>query len=150
MRPIRLSVPLLPRPESRLFATLRMTGGWGQKDTILTRRGELPYVFDLLVKRHEDSHFPAAKRTHVKKSGWTLLGFVFIGGLLGRVLGEILKEFSSAGPIQTIFAESISTGVHPPLTVDLVLIAITLGFLLKLNLLTLLGIVFGYYLHKNL
>lgn len=86
----------------------------------------------------------------MKKSGWTLLGFVFIGGLLGRVLGEILKEFPSAGLIQTIFAESISTGIHPPLTVDLVFIAITLGFLLKLNLLTLLGMVFGYYLHKHL
>ncbi len=86
----------------------------------------------------------------MKKSGWTLLGFVLVGGLLGRVLGEILKEFPSAGLIHTIFAESISTGISPPLTVDLLFITVTLGVLLKLNLLTLLGMVFGYYLHKHL
>lgn len=86
----------------------------------------------------------------MKKSGWALLGFVFIGGLLGGVLGEILTVFTSPGPVQTIFARSISPGLDPPLTVDLVLIKITMGFLLKLNLLTLLGILLGYYLYKNL
>lgn len=84
----------------------------------------------------------------MKKSGWTLLGFVLVGGLLGRVLGEILKEFPPAGLIHTIFAESISTGISQ--TVDMSFITVKLEVLPKLNLLTLLGMVFGYYLHKNL
>ena len=86
----------------------------------------------------------------MKKSGWTLLGFIFIGGLLGGVLGEILRVFTPSGTIQDIFSRSVSPGLEPPLTVDLVLIKITLGFILKINLLTLLGIFLGIYLYKNI
>lgn len=86
----------------------------------------------------------------MKKSGWTLLGFIFIGGLLGGMLGEILTVFSPSEQIQTIFAKSVSPGIDPPLTVDLVLFKITLGFLFKINLLTILGIFLGMYLYKNI
>ena len=86
----------------------------------------------------------------MKKSGWTLLGFIFIGGLLGGMLGEILTVFSPSEQIQTIFARSLSPGINPPLTVDLVLIKITFGFLFKINLLTILGIFLGIYLYKNI
>ena len=86
----------------------------------------------------------------MKKSGWTLLGFIFIGGLLGGMLGEILTVFSPSEQIQTIFARSLSPGIDPPLTVNLVLFKITIGFLLKINLLTILGILLGVYLYKNI
>ena len=86
----------------------------------------------------------------MKKSGWTLLGFIFIGGLLGGMLGEILTVFSPSEPIQTIFSKALSPGIDPPLTVNLVLIKITLGFLFKINLLTILGILLGVYLYKNI
>lgn len=86
----------------------------------------------------------------MKKSGWTLLGFILIGGLLGGMLGEILTVFSPSEQIQTIFARSLSPGIDPPLTVNLVLIKVTLGFLFKINLLTILGILLGVYLYKNI
>ena len=86
----------------------------------------------------------------MKKSGWTLLGFIFIGGLLGGILGEILTVFAPSEPIQTIFAKSVSPGLDPPLTVDLVLLKITFGFLFKVNLLTILGTFLGMYLYKNI
>lgn len=86
----------------------------------------------------------------MKKSGWTLLGFIFIGGLLGGMLGEILTVFSPLEPIRTIFAQSLSTGIDPPLTANLILFKVTLGFVLKVNLLTILGIFLGVYLYKNL
>ena len=86
----------------------------------------------------------------MKKSGWTLLGFIFIGGLLGGMLGEILTVFSPSEPIQTIFAKALSPGIDPPLTVNLILIKITLGFLFKINLLTILGILLGIYLYRNI
>ncbi len=86
----------------------------------------------------------------MKKSGWTLLGFIFIGGLLGGLLGEVLTVFSPSEPIQTIFAKALSPGIDPPLTVNLILIKVTLGFLFKINLLTILGILLGIYLYKNI
>ena len=86
----------------------------------------------------------------MRKSGWTLLGFILIGGLLGGILGEILTVFSPSEQIHTIFAKSVSPGLDPPLTVDLVLTKITLGFLFKVNLLTILGIFLGMYLYKNI
>lgn len=86
----------------------------------------------------------------MKKSGWTLLGFIFIGGLLGGMLGEILTVFSPSEPIQTIFAKALSPGIDPPLTINLILFKITIGFLFKINLLTILGIFLGIYLYKNI
>ncbi len=93
---------------------------------------------------------PVSTSAPVKKSGWTLLGFILIGGLLGGMLGEILTVFSPSEQIQTIFARALSPGINPPLTVDLVLIKVTLGFLFKINLLTILGILLGIYLYKNI
>ena len=78
------------------------------------------------------------------------MSFIFIGGLLGGVLGEILRVFTPSGTIQNIFARSVSPGLEPPLTIDLILIKVTLGFILKINLLTLLGIFLGIYLYKNI
>ena len=68
---------------------------------------------------------PVSTSAPVKKSGWTLLGFILIGGLLGGMLGEILTVFSPSEQIQTIFARALSPGINPPLTVDLVLIKVT-------------------------
>lgn len=86
----------------------------------------------------------------MKKSGWTLLMFIFVGGLLGGVLGEILRVFTPPGTIQNIFSRAVSPGLDPPFTVDLVLLKVTIGFILKMNLLTLLGIFLGIYLYKNI
>ena len=71
----------------------------------------------------------------IKKSGGYLLLFIFIGGLLGSILGEILQVVSPQGTVQSIFGEALSLGLDPPVTVNLVLIKFTLGFLLKINLL---------------
>ncbi len=109
-------------------------------------------VFSLIFcfPKNTSSSFPVSTSAQVKKSGWTLIGFIVIGGLLGGVLGELLTVFSSSELIQTIFARSLSLGLAPPLTVDLVLIKVTLGFLFKINLLTILGIFLGIYLYKNI
>jgi hypothetical protein len=85
----------------------------------------------------------------LKKSGGYLLLFIFIGGLLGNVLGEILQVVSPQGAVRSIFGESASLGLDPPVTVNLVLIKFTLGFLLKINLLSILGMLLGAYLYKH-
>ena len=85
----------------------------------------------------------------MKKSPWILLIFVLIGGLLGGVLGEILRVIAPHGTIQTVFATSYVLGITEPLTIDLVLVKFTIGFLLKINLLSLIGMFLGVYLYKN-
>jgi hypothetical protein len=84
----------------------------------------------------------------VRKSYWVLLIFVLIGGLLGGVLGEILRVMAPHGTIQTIFATNFTPGISP-FTIDLILFKFTLGFELKINLLSLLGMFLGIYLYKN-
>lgn len=85
----------------------------------------------------------------MKKSPWILLIFVLIGGLLGGVLGEILRVMAPHGTIQTVFATNYILGITEPLTIDLVLLKFTIGFVLKINLLSLLGMFLGIYLYKN-
>jgi len=46
----------------------------------------------------------------IKKSGGYLLLFIFIGGLLGSILGEILQVVSPQGTVQSIFGEALSLG----------------------------------------
>ena len=86
----------------------------------------------------------------LKKSGGYLLLFIFIGGLLGSILGEILQIVSPQGLVRNIFAEALSLGLDPPVTVNLVLLTFTLGFLLKINLLSVLGMLLGAYLYKHI
>ena len=86
----------------------------------------------------------------LKKSGRYLLLFIFIGGLLGSILGEILQIVSPQGTVQSIFAEAMHLGLDPPVTVNLILIKFTIGFLIKINLLSVLGMLMGAYLYKHI
>ena len=86
----------------------------------------------------------------MRKTGWLLLLFVFIGGLFGGILGEILRVLTPPGTVQNIFAKSFMPGLDPPLTADLVLVKISFGFIFKMNLLTILGMCLGLYLYKNI
>lgn len=85
----------------------------------------------------------------MKKSVWMLVAFVVLGGLLGGILGEILRIIAPPGTIQNIFSKAVSPGLNPPMVIDLVFLNITLGFWLKMNLLTFLGMVLGLYLYKQ-
>lgn len=86
----------------------------------------------------------------MRKSPWLLLLFVILGGLFGGILGEVLRIMAPEGTIQNIFSTALMPGIQPPLTVDLILLKITFGFLLKMNLLTFLGIFLGLYLYKQI
>ena len=85
----------------------------------------------------------------MRKSPWLLLVFLLIGGLLGGILGEILRVMAPQGMIQAIFATNLTPGINPPLTIDLILIKLTMGFGFKINLLSILGMFLGFYLYKN-
>lgn len=76
--------------------------------------------------------------------------FLLIGGLLGGILGEILQVMApKGGTIQAIFTTSLPIGVDPPFTINLLLVKFTIGFIIKLTLLSFLGMFLGIFLYKN-
>lgn len=85
----------------------------------------------------------------MRKSPWGLLIFVLVGGLLGGILGEILRVMAPQGTIQSIFSTNFTPGISPPFTLDLVLVKLTLGFSLKVNILSVLGMFIGIFLYKH-
>ena len=85
----------------------------------------------------------------MRKSPWILLLFIILGGLLGGILGETLRVIAPQGTIQNIFSTALHPGIQPPLTIDLVIVKLTMGFSIKMNLLTFLGILLGLYLYKQ-
>jgi hypothetical protein len=75
--------------------------------------------------------------------------FILAGGLLGGVLGEILRVFSPEGVISDLFLTGFDPGIDPPFTLNLQLFTVTVGFTIRINLLTLLGMILGIYIYKQ-
>jgi hypothetical protein len=86
----------------------------------------------------------------VRKSPWLLLLCVLIGGLFGGLLGEILTAIAPPGIIQNIFSQALHPGLSPPVTIDLWLLKFTIGFTIKMNLLTFIGMIFGVFVYKQI
>jgi hypothetical protein len=86
----------------------------------------------------------------VRKSPWLLLVCVLIGGMFGGLLGEILLTVAPGGIIQDVFAKAIHPGLNPPVTVDLRLLTFTIGFTIKMNLLTFIGMILGVFIYKQI
>ncbi len=85
----------------------------------------------------------------MRKSPLVLFVFTIIGGLLGGILGEILHVIAPQGMIQNIFSAHFMPGLSPPLTIDLVLMKLTLGFSIKVNAISVLGMFVGVYFYKH-
>ncbi len=85
----------------------------------------------------------------MRKSPWVLFIFMIIGGVFGGILGEILHAMAPQGTIQSIFSTHFTPGINPPLTIDLVLLKLTLGFSIKINIISVLGMFIGAYLYKH-
>lgn len=77
-----------------------------------------------------------------------LIVVLVIGALLGTVIGKfigmIVPESSSW---RELFTEQVTAGLHPT-TLDLQVIDLTFGFLLKFNLPSLIGIIIAAYIFR--
>jgi len=67
---------------------------------------------------------------------WTLLG-----GIVGTALGEILFRLLPPNAVTHFLTASVPLGTSHPLTLDIRIIELTFGALLRVNLLGLLGAV---------
>ncbi len=82
-----------------------------------------------------------------KRNGLTLFFLVLVCGLIGGILGEILGEKVIA---LSFLRKYFSIGLTKPLYLDLKIMTLTLGFELKVNILSLLGIVSGYLIYRKI
>ncbi len=85
----------------------------------------------------------------LKRTPGVLILFILVGGLVGGIMGEILLLLSPAGFLREIFLKTYSIGITPPFVFDLHLMTFTFGFAFRINLLSLLGIILGFYTYKQ-
>jgi hypothetical protein len=80
-----------------------------------------------------------------KKSLGRILVIILLGALLGTTLGEVLALILPEGVVKEFFLRSAQFGIGPT-TLDLVIFTLTLGFSIKLNVISVLGIGITAYL----
>ena len=85
-----------------------------------------------------------AKR--IREPWWVLVLIIVAGAVLGSVLGDALGQFTYLAPL----GHTIALGVDPPLTLDLRIVSLTVGFTLRLSLAIVLGIILAVYLFRAL
>lgn len=78
-----------------------------------------------------------------------LLFLMFAGAVLGSVLTVVFNLFLPSGPLASIFLSRVSFGTGAPFTLHLVLLDLSFGLNLHINLLNLLGLFLGYYIYRN-
>ena len=87
---------------------------------------------------------PVAKKT--REPWWVLVIIVIAGAMLGSVFANAVGQFTYLAPL----GHSVAFGVDPPITLDLHVFTITLGFTVRLNLATIAGIIVAIYLFRAL
>jgi len=86
-----------------------------------------------------------AKRT-AKDPWWIFVVVILAGAMLGSVVADALGQFTYLAPL----GHSVAFGVDPPVTLDLRVVTLTLGFVVRLNLATVLGIIAAIYVFRAL
>lgn len=86
-----------------------------------------------------------AKRT-ARDPWWIFIVVVVAGAMLGSVVADALGQFTYLAPL----GHSVAVGVDPPVTLDLRVLTVTLGFVVRLNLATVLGIIAAVFVFRLL
>ena len=82
----------------------------------------------------------------VRNPWWVLLIVILFGGVLGSVIAEAVVGFSPLG----FLAREVRVGLDPPIHLDLRIISITLGAVVRLNAAMLLGVVLAIWIYRLL
>ncbi|MBN1998797.1 DUF4321 domain-containing protein [candidate division KSB1 bacterium] len=72
---------------------------------------------------------------------------IFVGALVGAVLGELVGLVLPDGVVKDFFLRSVSFGFSPT-TINLVLLTFTFGATIKLNIIGVIGIVLASYVFR--
>ena len=87
------------------------------------------------------------------KNRYPLILLVLLAGLFcGSVFGDLVGRIVPAGPVKTIFFESVGIGLKDPLRLDLSFVSLVLGGVLRVSFFSLLGLliasIFAYRIKK--
>ncbi|HZX60949.1 MAG TPA: DUF4321 domain-containing protein [Candidatus Methylomirabilis sp.] len=75
---------------------------------------------------------------------------IILGALIGAALGELIAYLFPGGILERIFSRGITPGLDPPATLNLKILSLTFGFTVRINIASLLGLLLGAYLYKQL
>ena len=67
----------------------------------------------------------------------SLLLAAIVGGMVGSLIGEFLPD----GTAKTLFQKSLEIGIDPPFKADVFLLKFSIGFMFKINFMSVLFIV---------
>lgn len=86
----------------------------------------------------------------VARSPWRLVTILVLGFLLGAILTKLSLWFLPEGPFREFFTTTVSASVGP-LSMDLIVLAITLGpIALNVNLFSVAGVLLVAYVSRML
>lgn len=70
-----------------------------------------------------------------------LLLAIVVGLVFGSLVGELLAQFVSSPWLKDVLTRGPMLGLSPPATLDLRLLAVTLGIVFKVNVIGVIGII---------
>jgi uncharacterized protein YneF (UPF0154 family) len=78
-----------------------------------------------------------------------LIIVLVVGALLGSFLGEFISIVLPSGAMKDLFIKDLSAGLMPS-TFDLRIVQITFGCMLKLNVMSLVGVVLSAFIFRKM
>jgi hypothetical protein len=80
-----------------------------------------------------------------KKSIGYWIVVLFIGAMIGSALGEVIAYILPSGVVKQFFLKSATASVGPG-TLNIIILTLTLGFSIKLNVMGVIGIFIAAYI----
>ncbi|MDD3065280.1 MAG: DUF4321 domain-containing protein [Endomicrobiaceae bacterium] len=78
-----------------------------------------------------------------------LIIVLVVGALLGSFLGELISIVLPSGAMKDLFIKDLSAGLMPS-TFDLRIVQITFGCMLKLNVMSLVGVILSAFIFRKI
>lgn len=86
------------------------------------------------------------RRARPRSPWWALALIVVVGALVGSVIAEIVVNM----PYLDLMSREVRAGLDPPLTLDLRIVTLTIGFVVRLSLATVLGMIVAVWVFRLL
>ena len=81
----------------------------------------------------------------MRKKGWAFyLIVIFIGALIGSALGEVIAFLIPDGVVKDFFLKSVTASIGPG-TLNIIVLTLTFGFSIKLNIMFVIGVLITAY-----